>query len=93
MPSFGVSAISAKNPSLFNIFSTSDIQLMKSPQYDKQYFNMHYGFERPFLPAGVFLPCNPSSFDTSVTDIRTGSPHPGSFCMLAVIELSLLADI
>ena len=54
MPSFGVSAISAKNPSLFNIFSTSDIQLMKSPQYDKQYFNMHYGFERPFLPAGVF---------------------------------------
>ena len=54
MPSFGVSAISAKNPSLFNIFSTSDIQLMKSPQYDKQYFNMQYGFERPFLPAGVF---------------------------------------
>ena len=55
--------------------------------FPSQFYRQCYGFQRTFLPTGVFLPYNPST----VTQMQAGTPHPGSSSVPALTELFLPA--
>ena len=52
------------------------------------FYHECYGFEQIFFYRSRFLPYTPSL----VTQMRTGTPHPESISVPALIELFLLAD-
>ena len=81
------------------VFTPLFILSAQPSQSDSRHF--HFNFSRLFiftasatvlsecfLPTGIFLP-NTSSF---VTQVRAGTPHPGSSSVPALTELSLQAD-
>ena len=62
--------------------------------FPSQFYHERYGFESAFLTHRRFLLCAPSPTFLAhfVTQMRAGTPHPGSSSMPALTKLSLPAD-
>ena len=59
--------------------------------FPSQFYRERYGFHWAFFTHRRFLPYAPSptALARFVTQMRTGTPHPGSFSVPALTELSL----